>query len=104
MSTLDFANKYQFGPLDIKNVRWGKMNDGYYDGCGLLSVQMTNADMNKIGSLLLHKGYYNGKAVVPEKWVAEILYPTTTKQTPKKKKKTTYALCFYHFNYNGTPI
>src|ERR1700744_5451501 len=63
MSTLDFANKYLFGPLGIKDVKWGKMKDGYYDGCGLLSVQLHTADMNKIGFLLLNKGKYEGKSV-----------------------------------------
>lgn len=40
MSTLEFAQKYLFGPLGITKVQWGKMADGYYDGCGLLSVQL----------------------------------------------------------------
>lgn len=104
MSTFDFANKYLFGPLDIKNVKWGKMNDGYYDGCGLLSVQMPNVDMNKIGSLLLHKGYYNEKPIASEKSIDAILNPTTSYHTPWGFDGSTYALCFYHFNYNGTPI
>ena len=44
MSTLQFADKYLFGPLNIKNVKWNKMNDGYYDGCGLLSVHFSAKD------------------------------------------------------------
>ncbi len=104
MSTLEFAQKYLFGPLGIKNVKWGKMADGYYDGCGLLSVQMPTADMNSIGSLLLHKGYFNGKSVVPEKWINEILNPTIFYKTPWGFNGSTYALCWYHYNYNGTPV
>jgi len=76
MSTLDFANKYLFAPLGITDVKWNKMNDGYYDGSGLLSVQTHTQDMNRIGALLLHKGYFNGKSVVPEKWIDQILHPT----------------------------
>lgn len=102
--TLDFAEKYLFGPLEIKHVRWYKMFDGYYDGCGLYSVEMPTSDMNKIGSLLLHKGRWNGKAVVPEKWIAEILTPTIFYKTPWGFNGSTYALCFYHHNYNGTPM
>jgi CubicO group peptidase (beta-lactamase class C family) len=104
MNTLDFANKYLFAPMDIKNVKWGKMNDGYYDGCGLLSVQMTNLDMNKIGSLILHKGHYNNKPIVSEKWIDMILNPSISYHTPWGFDGSTYALCFYHYNYNGTPI
>ncbi|HEY9001147.1 MAG TPA: serine hydrolase [Mucilaginibacter sp.] len=104
MSTFDFANKFLFGPMNIKNIKWGKMNDGYYDGCGLLSVQMANMNMNKIGSLLLHKGYYNGKKIVSEKWIDAILNPTISYRTPWGFDGSTYALCFYHYDYNGTPV
>ncbi|MBS1520149.1 MAG: serine hydrolase [Bacteroidetes bacterium] len=104
MTTLDFAAKYLFGPLDIQHVHWYKMFDGYYDGCGLYSVEMTTSDMNKIGLLLLHKGHYNGKAVVSKKWIAELLNPSIFYHTPWGFDGSTYALCFYHYNYNGTPI
>lgn len=104
MTTLDFAMKYLFGPLGIQHVHWYKMFDGYYDGCGLYSVEMPTADMNKIGSVLLHNGHYNGKPVVPEKWIAELLNPTVFYHTNWGFNGSTYALCFYHYNYNGTPI
>ena len=80
------------------------MNDGYYDGCGLLSVQLTNTEMNRIGSLLLHKGQFGHKSVVPEKWISEILHPTIFYNTPWGFTGSTYALCWYHYNYNNTPI
>jgi len=104
MSTLEFANKYLFGPLDIKNVEWGKMNDGYYDGCGLLSVHLSTADVNRIASLLLHKGRFNNKSVVSEKWINQLLHPTVFYNTDWGFDGSTYALCFYHYNYQGTPI
>ena len=104
MPTLEFAEKYLFGPLDIQHVHWYKMFDGYYDGCGLYSVELTTEDMTKIGTLLLHKGYYNHKSVVPKKWIAEIIKPTIFYKTPWGFDGSTYALCFYHFNYNGTPM
>ena len=104
MSTLEFAKTYLFGPMDIKNVKWGKMADGYYDGSGLLSVQLSNNHMNKMGSLLLHKGYYNHKSIVPKKWIAEILNPTISYKTPWGFEGSTYALCFYHYNYDGAPM
>lgn len=104
MSTLEFANKYLFGPLDIKNVEWGKMNDGYYDGCGLLSVHLSTTDMNRIASLLLHKGKFNNKSVVSKKWINQLLYPTIFYNTDWGFDGSTYALCFYHYNYKDTPI
>jgi len=64
LSTLAFANKYLFGPLKIERVEWIKMNDGYYDGSGLLSIRLSIRDMNKIGVLLLDGGRYGGKQIV----------------------------------------
>ena len=104
MSTLEFANKYLFGPLAIKNVEWGKMRDGYYDGCGLLSVHLSTADMNRIASLLLHKGRFNNKSVVSEKWINQVLHPTVFYNTDWGFNGSTYALCFYHYSYKDTPI
>jgi len=104
MSTLKFAQKYLFRPLNIKQVKWDKMSDGFYDGCGLLSVQLTTSDMNRIGSLLLHKGSYNNKRIVSEKWIAEILHPTNFYNTPWGFTGSTYALCYYHYNFSGTSV
>jgi len=103
-ATLQFANKYLFGPLGINEVDWGKMKDGYYDGCGLLSVQLHTADMNKLSILLLHNGNYKGKNIVPAKWVDQLLHPAVFYNTPWGFEGSTYALCFYHFNYKGDPI
>ncbi|MEP6611982.1 MAG: serine hydrolase [Mucilaginibacter sp.] len=104
MNTLAFASKYLFSPIGIQNVKWGMMKDGYYDGCGLLSVQMATTDMTKIMSLLLHNGDYNGKSLVSSNWVNQLLHPTIVYRTPWGFEGSTYALCFYHYNYKGTPI
>jgi len=104
MTTLDFANKYLFGPLDVKDVQWGKMKDGYYDGCGLLSVQLHTTDLNRITSLLLHEGKFNGKQIVPARWIHELLQPAIFYKTDWGFEGSTYALCFYHYNYKGSPV
>jgi len=67
-------------------------------------IGLFNVDMNKIGLLLLHKGHYNGKVIVSEKWINALLNPTIFYRTPWGFDGSTYALCFYHYNYNGTPI
>lgn len=103
-TTLQFANKYLFGPMGIKDVEWGKMKDGYYDGCGLLSVQLHTLDMSKLSILLLHNGSYNGKNIVSAKWIGQLLHPAIFYNTPWGFEGSTYALCFYHFNYKGDPI
>jgi hypothetical protein len=42
-----------------------QMKDGYYDGSGLLSIQMRSADMLKIGKLILKNGAWADERIVP---------------------------------------
>ncbi len=96
MSTLQFAEKYLFQPLHITAYNWMKMKDGYYDGCGLLSLYLRTEDMNKAGRLLLHKGSYDGKAIVSSKWIEALEHPPLTYHTPWGIEHSLYALCWYH--------
>jgi len=102
MPTFDFAKKYLFDPMDITNVNWPKMKDGYYDGCGLLSIRMRTQDMVKIGGLLINNGFYVNSRLIPAVWVKTLLKPDHTFDTQWGFKDSKYALCWYHFNYKGT--
>jgi len=104
MDTHTFAIKYLFAPMSINNFGWMKMNDGYYDGSGLLSIRLRSTDMLKIGSLFLHKGVYDDMQVVPAKWINLVLHPDTTYHTEWGFEQSTYALCWYHAVYKGTDI
>lgn len=76
MSTLDFANKNLFGPLGITNVRWSQDSHGIYNAGGGLS--MTPRNMAKFGWLILNKGVWEGKQVIPADFVAESVKTQTT--------------------------
>lgn len=104
MDTRTFATKYLFAPLNITEVEWAKMQDGYYDGSGLKSIFLRSADMLKIGSLLLHDGVYNHRQIVPEKWVKLILDPDVLYKATWGFENSTYALCYYHTTYKGVKI
>ena len=104
MSTYSFAQKMLFQPLGITHSDWKKMNDGYYDGCGLLSMRLNTEALVKIGELILHKGRYNSKQIVSEKWMQQILQPTKTYNSYWGFPQSKYALCFYHFKYQQTNI
>ncbi len=104
MSTYDFAKKMLFQPLGITHSDWMKMNDGYYDGCGLRSMRLNTEALIKIGKLILYKGKYNNKQIVSEKWIQEILNPGKKYQSYWGFPQSDYALCFYHFKYQQTNI
>jgi CubicO group peptidase (beta-lactamase class C family) len=64
-----FAEKYLFKPLDIHKVKWFKNQEGHpHTGGGL---HLRPLDMAKFGQLFLQKGKWQGKQVVPEKWVEQ---------------------------------
>lgn len=104
LSTLEFANKYLFGPMKIERVEWMKMNDGYYDGSGLLSIRLSVTDMNRIGVLLLDSGRYGGRQIVSASYVQQLLNPDRRYHTDWGFPGSEYALCWYHKNYRGIMI
>ena len=58
-----------FQPLEIKGYDWEKSPQGLNTaGYGL---RVKTEDIAKFGQLYLQKGQWNGKEILPEKWVAE---------------------------------
>ena len=72
-SLFDFCKERIFDPLGIKRVFWEscpkKITKG---GWGLF---IRTEDMAKLGQLYLNKGKWNGKQIVPQKWVEESTIP-----------------------------
>ncbi len=69
MNTLEFAKKYLFNPLGITKYIWRRDRQGIYNGGSGLSL--TPRDMAKYGYLILNKGVWEGKQVIPADFVAE---------------------------------
>ncbi len=75
--TIDqFAEKYLFTPLGITNVSWGHTSDKEVIPSGK-RLYMTPRDMAKIGQLILNEGMWNGKQLVPKRWIQEATTPKT---------------------------
>lgn len=74
MSTVEFAAENIFEPLEMTDYEWSTDDRGYNLGAAYLRIKPR--DMVKFGNMILNKGKYNGKQVVPENWINEM---TTTK-------------------------
>lgn len=73
MRVEEFAVKYLFTPLGIKDYRWyvDKMNINK----GSDGLVLKPEDMQKIGQLMLNKGCYNNKRIVSDKWIIQSVTP-----------------------------
>lgn len=69
MPTLDFIDKYLFGPLNIDLYEFRIMPDGHPSLAGLEG--MTARDLAKFGQLYLNKGRWKGRQIVSERWVED---------------------------------
>jgi len=73
MKTIDFANKYLFEPLGIKNVKWDTSPEGV--NTGFSGLWLEPKEMAKIGLLYLNKGKWGNKQIISSSWVEESTKP-----------------------------
>ncbi|MCU0407870.1 MAG: beta-lactamase family protein [Bacteroidales bacterium] len=65
----DYLKPRIFDPLGMKNIDWDLNSQGI--NLGMIGLRLHTEDMAKFGQLLLQKGKWNGKQLIPEVWVAE---------------------------------
>ena len=66
-TVLDYLRPRLFEPLGIENPTWGTSPQGISLGGYGLSIR--TEDIAKFGQLYLQKGQWNGKQLVPAKWI-----------------------------------
>lgn len=64
---VDYLKPRLFDPLDITNYKWDDTPEGYT--LGAIGLKITSHDMAKFGQLMLQKGIWQGKQLVPSSWV-----------------------------------
>ena len=67
---VDYLDTRLFQPLRIDKPRWDESPQGI--NCGGWGLYLKTEDLAKMGQLLLQKGKWNGKQLIPAKWVAEM--------------------------------
>lgn len=75
MNTLQFANKYLFGPMDILVTGWDRDPQGFYLGGNNMAIRPR--DMVKIGRLMMDIGKYKGEQLISADWVIKSVIPVT---------------------------
>ncbi len=69
MSALEFANQFLFGPLGIRTNVWASDPQGY--SIGGSELNLNPREMAKIGYLYLKGGRWEGKQIIPQKYVED---------------------------------
>lgn len=99
MRLQDFAKKYLFNAMDIKNLSWGHTSSSPVIDAGK-RLYMTSRDLAKIGQLILHQGNWNGKQLVSKEWIQQ----ATSKQTTLGGLDYGYLWWNIPFKVNGKTI
>jgi CubicO group peptidase (beta-lactamase class C family) len=79
-TSAEYLKSRLFEPLGIENPQWPTSPEGNSIGGGGLKV--CTEDIAKLGQLYLQKGKWNGKQLVPEKWIEQ----ATSKQVPNDQE------------------
>ena len=69
VSTREFADRYLFGPLGIRVGGWDRDPQGYYLGGN--NMALSPSALLKIGTMVMNRGVFNRKQIVPRAWIAE---------------------------------
>ena len=103
-TVLEFLKPRLFEPLGIKNPQWDTSAEG--NSLGGYGLKLRTEDIAKFGQLYLQKGKWNGKQLIPEKWVEQ----ATSKQVPNDQESHTkigidwkqgYAFQFWRCTHNA---
>jgi CubicO group peptidase (beta-lactamase class C family) len=79
-TSLEFLRPRLFEPLGIVNPQWASSPEG--NSLGGYGLYLCTEDIAKFGQLYLQKGKWNGKQLIPKKWVKE----ATRKQVPNEQE------------------
>lgn len=75
----DYARTNLFAPLGIDHWLWKRSAGGLTDSEGGLYLDIH--DMAKLGQLCLQKGSWNGRQIVPARWLEESVVPRFRRST-----------------------
>lgn len=95
MNLDELVDKYIFSPMEITEYQWRKYGK-YTAGCTGLEIR--NADLHKIGRLLINNGNYKNKQLVPSNWVEKMRSPLVEPPTHRYIATRSYPKWSYGMN------
>jgi CubicO group peptidase (beta-lactamase class C family) len=80
---VDYLKPRLFDPLGINNFTWDEAPGGYTFGA--IGLKLQSEDMAKFGQMLLQKGKWNGRQIVPQSWVEQATAVQIASNAPENK-------------------
>lgn len=102
ISTEEFAKKYLFDSLGIKDYKWTQDRNGY--NLGNSELFLTSRDMAKIGLLVLKKGYWYDHQLIDSIYINETLQPHIETAGIGEKYSQHYGYQWWVKTYNDVTI
>ncbi len=96
MSLRAFTNAYVFGPMGLYINYWPSDPQGYNVGPG--DVHCTPRELAAFGRLILNRGYWYGRAIIPQEWIEESFqdYSSTFYGTMWPYRDIRYGYMWWH--------
>jgi len=79
-TALEFLKPRLFEPLGIENPQWAASPEG--NSLGGYGLKLRTEDIARFGQLYLQKGKWNGRQLIPQKWIEQ----ATSKQVPNDQE------------------
>ncbi|MDR2070894.1 MAG: beta-lactamase family protein [Treponema sp.] len=96
----DYLLDRLFRPLGIPDPVWKESRDGYT--LGATGLELTTRDLAAFGQLLLQRGSWKGKQLLPASWIDEASRPhISTKEMGKPDYDLGYGYCFWTCRYGA---
>jgi CubicO group peptidase (beta-lactamase class C family) len=92
----DFANKFLFEPLSIKEYKWIKSHRNFPAAAS--GLRLTSRDLLKLGLLYINNGKWNNQQVLSDSFVSE----TLKTQIFREQKNTTKGYSFLFWTQTDT--
>lgn len=105
MEDYEFAEKYLFNKLGIKDYLWPYNDSGLLPGGK--DLFLSARDMWKVGQLLLDKGVYEGQQIISQEWIDKMLTPVK-KDVPAEDilpvDRLDYGYYMWHTTYKDVDV
>ena len=93
----ELSNEWLFSPLKMSETQWEERPNLLPDGTHFTGLKSTARDLSQVGMMLLDKGHYDGRQIVPS-------YYLELMAQPGSKENPAWGLCWWNNNQDSFKV